>query len=227
MHSSAFFRAFADRRFFVVNMVVVAGIFLSLSFPQSGMTERLLLVFCALFLLPVVFLRAIAREPLKEYGFGWGKWSVLGNVLAVSVGVGIFGGIAWGYLLFTSGGQALLGDPKSLELQKSFAVFVGSLATMAWFLMWKEFFFRGLFLLSWKRKFGIRSLFAHILIVGGVSILELGGFANNHVVTTLFLTVLWSGIASVIAFVTESVFVSFCFSFFSAILLSVLAISLS
>lgn len=227
MKSASFFHAFADRRFFLVNVIVVAGIFLTLFFPQPGMGERLILAFCALFLLPVLFLRTLARESLEKYGFGWGKWNALSNILAIVFGVGIFGGIAWGIFVYTPGGQALLENPKSLELQKSFVIFVGSLAMMGWFLAWKEFFFRGFFLLSWKRKFGAWSLFAHLLLVATVSIFELGVFAGSSPITTFSLVVLWSTIASLIAFETESVFVSFCFSFFSAILLSVIAISFS
>lgn len=218
-----------NRRFLGMNALLVAGIFLALFFPVSGTAEQFLLAFSVYFALPALFVRFVLRESLSKYGCSWGKFGIVVNIIWIFSGASLFGVFVWSVLHFTSFGQEFLISSQSslAALHRDFLIFLGSLAFLAWFIFLKEVFFRGFFLLLWKRFLLWKSFVAHFLLVAIVSAQELHVFAHADNRVTFLFTLAWSTIASIIAFVTESVFVSFCFSLFSAILVSVLAISLS
>ncbi len=225
----ALVQACLNRRFLAMNAIIVASIVLVLFFPISGAAERFVLAFSTYFLLPAVFVRLVLREPLSTFGFSWGRRGVFLNVVLIVLSVCVFGLFVWGVLAGTSFGQAFLNVSRGAHaaLHSDFWVFLGSLGFLAWFVFLKEVFFRGFFLLFWKRYAYRWSLVVHFLLIAAVSTKELQIFADSGSGVTFLFTIVWSVIASILAFVTESVFVSFFFSLFSAILISVLAISIS
>lgn len=218
-----------NRRFLGLNSLLLASIFLALFFPVSGAAEQFIRAFAVYFALPALFIRFILREPLSNYGCSWGKRGIVANIIWILAGASLFGAFVWGVLRCTSSGQVFLSSSQSslTMLHWDFLMFLGSMAFLAWFIFLKEVFFRGFFLLLWKKFLSWRSLVAHFLLVATVSAQELHVFAHADAFVTLLFTLVWSMVASIIAFATESVFVSFCFSLFSAILVLVLAISLS
>lgn len=218
-----------DRRFLAMNALLAASVLLALFFPVSGTAERFVLAFSVYFLLPALFVRFILHERLFAFGCSWGKFGIFSNIVFVSLGACVFGLFAWGVLTGTSAGQEFLNASwaSHTALHRDFLVFLGSMGFLAWFVLLKEIFFRGFFLLFWKRFVHRWSLAAHFLVVVAVSAQELHIFSHFSNNVTFLFTLTWSVLASFLAFITESVFVSFCFSLFSAILISVLAISLS
>lgn len=210
--------AFLSRRFLASNVIIFMSLLLILYFPANTTIEKLFLSLCAYFLLPFAFFSFILKDSAKNYGLWWGKFGVLFNTVVFFGSVCFFLALSWGFLTIFNAKDIFINGTQMLRLQKSFSIFLLIVFILAWFIALKEVFFRGFLLLTWKRFFGIWSLVAHIIIVGSFSFAELSLFNVSHVGMTLFLVVFWSCIASGIAYLTESVFLSFSFSFFSAIL---------
>ncbi|QQS21023.1 MAG: hypothetical protein IPL87_00490 [Candidatus Moraniibacteriota bacterium] len=222
-----FSRRIFDRAFLASQGIVASGVLLLLLFPQESAAQKLLVSFSALFLLPVLFLRLIAKESLLDFGLSWGKRGWVVNIFLLCAHLAFFVSVCFILFSWTEAGKALVANPKNIEWQRSFSAFLVTTLFLTWFLFLKEFFFRGFFLLTWKRKFGTWALLAHallILVVGFFEHRTLSGSGGNF---SLLITFLWSSLSASIVFITESVFLSFCFSFFSAILLSVLAMMIS
>lgn len=209
----------SGQRFFLSNAVVFASLLLALFFPSEGTGQKLLLGAAAYGILPALFLRVVLREPLKNYGLGWGRLSWVWNVLLVVGSVALFGAISWSAFSFTEPGKMVLENPENDSLRKSFLSFVAACALLGWSIAFKEFFFRGFFLFTWKRKFHAKSILFHAILIVMVSYAEAELFQDEYSIVLFALGVAWSCMASLVAFLTGSVFVSFSFSFFSAILL--------
>ncbi len=223
MTPSAFFiRSPFNRRFLAINFIIIVALFLSFFFPRESSLEKLLAIFLILSVLPILFIRIILKEPFSSYGLTWGKKTLLFNIVSIFSATCIFAFFLWGFIIHTDIGQEIAQTSNVADTRKNFILFLLSVGSSTWFLLQEEFFFRGFFLLTWKRFVGKKSLLLYIALTTTVLLLDLNIFFGEGKWTNMIIPFINSVFAALLSFITESIFVSFCFSLFSAILTMIL-----
>lgn len=218
-----------QRDFLAANAVALAAAALLLFFPKQTPFDGYILALGAELLLPFCFLRFVLGRSIRDYGFGWGRRGVAFNAAILLLGLGVFLSGAWLFLSKTSLGSAFVVDiaPTLASIRTNFVDFVLYTMLSLWFVGLNEIFFRGFFLFSWKKSLGSVAILAHLVFFGVFLWLKVRGLSLETLEGSLILFGSWSFIASLMAFSTESVFLSFCFSIFSDILTTVFVIALS
>ena len=204
----------SHRGFIAATLIALAGAALYLFFPHGNSWDEYVLAFGAECVLPACFVWFILQRNLKEYGFGWGNRGILFNAVVLFLSLGIFLAGAWFFLSGTSLGKDFVAvvARDTAVARTSFLSFLLYTALSLWFTTCNEFFFRAFFLFTWKEFLGKMALLAHILFFGVFVGIKMYGLSGGAFEGALLLFGAWSLIASLVAFSTESVFLSFCFS---------------
>lgn len=224
---NGFIQALTNRRFLLANAVAIASLMLLIFFPKKSPSDEYILAFGAEFVLPACFVWFVLRQSLAEYGFRSGKRGLFFNVALLFSSLAVFLVGVWFFFSETSTGKEFVATVSQnvLFIRRSFPMFLLYVTLSLWFAALNEFFFRGFLLFTWKKDFGRVAILAQLvffLVFIGMKA-HAGGFGAGFLL--LFGT--WSLMASLIAFLTESVFLSFCFSALSDILTTAFVIMLS
>ncbi len=217
------------RDFLAANATALAAVALLLFFPKQSSFDAYILAFGAELVLPLCFVWLVLGRSIREYGFGWGKFGVLLNTAVLFSGLGVFLSGAWMFLSKTSLGSDFVASVSYglANIHTDFFDFLSYAALSVWFVCLNEVFFRGFFLFTWKNSFGKAAIPVHLVFFGIFLWLKMHGLSLGALEGSLILFGSWSLVASVIAFFTESVFLTFFFSIFSDILTTVFVIALS
>lgn len=227
---NTFTKALMSRQFLSANAVAIVSLIFLLFFPKKSASDEYILAFVVEFALPACFVWFVLRRSLTEYGFGWGKRGIFFNSAILFSSLTVFLVSVWFFFSGTPIGKEFVvtASQSIVLIRRSFLAFLFFVLFSLWFTTLNEFFFRGFLLFTWKKALGKIAILAQIVFFLILIGLKLQVFSSGVFgVASILLFGTWSLIASLIAFSTESVLLSFCFSMFSDILTTVFVIMLS
>ena len=170
-------------------------------------------VFFGLF--PVLAIRLIVKQSLQSFGFGWGKWKQ--GLLLMIIGWLMFGSVTL-VLFRTTHPDFELFAPASIRT--SFPLLLVYLGVMAVIFAGIEILFRGLLLSVWARCIGVWAILFQAMIFLGLSISR--GLPATLAEWFVVVSVpLWAGC---VFWRSQSLWITFLFSFGTGIILSSLAL---
>lgn len=218
---------FFDRRFLVANAILAGGIALVAYFPAEGAAADILLTLAGFALLPAIFVHFILKESFREYGlhFGTGKIWFLAAILLGMLAIAL--GAAWLFLAHTEAGARYVELLNIAPLRRDFLVFLTFLSLSAVKIFCMEAFFRGFFLHVWRRIIGAWSILAAILAAILFFFLTSSAVSDPIFSGQFLLFIVGALIATLIAFISRSFLLPFCFSFFFDTLTTVFIMTLS
>ena len=209
-----------EKDFIASNLAVAAALGCFYFFPiQNNVVQQLLVSWGFFIVFPLLFIRFILKQANNDFGFCWGDIRA-GILWAISIEI-VFGGSV--VLLFGLS-HPVIQASILLVIRRSFPIFLLYIASSWLILACIEALFRGLLLFAWEKTIGGWAVF----LQAGVFCLWLFLRLREGIPIGGWVFILiWSLCAGWVAQRSRSLFFSFLFSGFSAILLIVAALVFS
>ena len=191
-----------NRKFITTAGIIVLSLFLFAVFPASGAFQRMVSSLTFLLVIPVLYIKIVLKEDLKDYGVQKGNWKK---------------GLLWGglslficllalYLLKNYTNFFKVYSPPDL-VKNRFILFVPyELFFVGFFAALYEFFYRGFAMLGLFRKFGYLAILGQFVLL--LAFLAITGNVNWEFVPYLIA----SPLAGITTFQSRSLYWSFAAS---------------
>lgn len=206
-------RSFSDGRFIFEVSISVAAILFVLFFPGANTTSSfLILIFASYLLFPAISAKLLLKKPLRQYGFQhmqadrpFRMTLLIISVLLASLAA------TWVLILKTSAGGQYAAQGDAILLRSNFLVFLSSIILSIPTTFANEAFFRGFILWSWRRKIGVWSIPIAAAAPVIIALFRISDWKGDSALIEIAVLAIGSLAAALVAFISESFIVSFCF----------------
>ncbi|QQS61777.1 MAG: hypothetical protein IPN70_02570 [Candidatus Moraniibacteriota bacterium] len=208
-------------RFLFIIFVAVLAMFFTFRFTSNGIFEGILIYFMFFFLFPLLFILFVLKEKLTNFGF---KMNISKTSLIWFSGI-LFGAVFFFSLFLWFFNKETEFMPPSVLTASFWPFFLYFFILLGSISLFYEIFFRGFIELGTKKILGYWSILFQWLLFISFLYFTKDLFFENGFFNWLILLDITSALSSgLLIYKTGSLFLSFLFSWFFGILISLISI---
>jgi hypothetical protein len=138
----------ADKKLLVTGGMIILCLFLFAAFPTGNIFQKLVAYITFLVAVPLLYVKMVLKESLKDYGFQRGNWKkgVLWGGLSLMASLAIF------YLLLNYANFAYNYQPSPLATEKFTHFVLYEIFLVGFYVFMYEWFFRGFVMFSFSKE---------------------------------------------------------------------------